>query len=421
MTNAFSALSLKRNRSSSTSSSKKESKFNAILNKLTSPFQNSTNTNNSGSNNSSRKKKRRQHSNNNRRSSLSVLFDYFCTEGDTHSTKQDNPFANDALFEQSRYKQQKKQQNRQLDLVLPDQKQKQPNKHCIIPPPLPPLPTNIPSSLSFRNNSATSILIKPTKSTPTIHHRHTNSSPSAFFANGSGISSFSAIEKRKKKSSHVRHYSHVSCISASNITVNSEDLTAKEFADMAGIRILSEQEQNHHDMMMIDQENRLSSSVATSLHNTKKICAYCCGDDEDNNDVMVPSLIVTTTTSKISTSSIMYNAPEEEEEPPQIWDNQFWEKPGQQLEQQESDKVKPYQQQQQKEEEQPSILHELKKYNSVNHQDTFIRKGRFEIHLSVNHHHHNKNSTEWKRKVSNSSIISPTSRLTTTLKHQVTA
>lgn len=267
MTNAFSTLSLKRNR-------KKESKFNAMLSKLTNPFH--------------AHKKRRQ---NDRRSSLSTFIDYFRTE------EQDHPFANDALFEHNRYKQQK-------NLNHPV------TNTCI---------------LSSSPQPQQSILIKK----PIIHHRHTNSTP---------------ITTTKRKQ-HIRHYSHVSCISATsthNLTtsVNSEDLTAKEFADIAGIRILSEDDDTHTC--------------------EEKICTNC-GD----NDRM-PSLVVTSRISNSSMirgsdgSSIYYCPPDEEEEEPQIWDNQFWRKPGQQ------DTLM-----------MPPILHELK-----HHQDTFLKKGRFEIHLS---------------------------------------
>lgn len=268
MTNAFSALSLKRNR-------KKESKFNAMLHKLTSSFH----TN-----------KKRRHTD--RRSSLSTFIDYFRTE----DTTQDHPFANDALFEHNRYKQQKNLNNNNNN---------QPK--CILSP-----PTN--------STAAASILVKKN---PIINHRHTNSTPIT----------------TKKKSQHIRHYSHVSCISSSNITVNSEDLTAKEFADIAGIRILSEDEEilpNH-----------------TCL---EKICTFC-GDNDRMPSLIVTSRISNSSMIRGSDNSSIYCPPEEEE--PQIWDNQFWRKPGQETIMM------------------PPILHELK-----HHQDTFLKKGRFEIHLS---------------------------------------
>lgn len=276
MTNTFSVLSLKRNRSNN-----KESKFNSILNKLANSF------------NSHHKKRKPEQQHIQRRSSISALFDYFRSSEEQNN--EEHPFANDALFEHNRYKQQKE--------------------------------------ISSQPLSNSSILINNHKKKPAhIHHRHTQSA----------ITARSATRKK-----HIRHYSHVSCISSSNITVNSEDLTAKEFADIAGIRILSEEE-----------DEQVGS----------KICTFC-GTDE------LPSLIVNNSVIKSSNSSV-YNSDEED---PQIWDDNFWQKPSS------SSLLEP-----------PPILHELKRYN-----DTYIKKGRFEIHLSQNTNVVPKKPemvVEWKRK-----------------------
>ncbi|KAF1801105.1 hypothetical protein FB192DRAFT_1260127, partial [Mucor lusitanicus] len=186
-------------------------------------------------------------------------------------------FANDAWFEQNRYKQQKK-----------------------------------------TNNAS--------QHQPRYHHRHTQSTQSAITATA-----------RRKKASHIRHYSHVSCISASNITVNSEDLTAKEFADIAGIRILSEDDD--HDF------------------------------EHDNEDSLMRRKIY-----EYDASSLF------EQQEPQIWDQDFWQRPGggeegATLPTTSSNSIV----------EPPPILHELKRnsqYNMAVNQDTFIKKGRFEIHLN---------------------------------------
>ncbi|KAG2196206.1 hypothetical protein INT47_004732 [Mucor saturninus] len=306
-----------------------------MLNKLTNPFHTH---------------KKRRHTD--RRSSLSTFIDFFRTE-DPH------PFANDALFEHNRYKQQKSLGNNQnLHTQHHPTRNNNNNKNhnnnhnnnnnnknynnnkptsCILPSPsLPPPPALLSQAPTGRKE--TSILKKPL-----IGHRHTNSTPIQPTSSNNN--------NRKKTQQHIRHYSHVSCISSSNITVNSEDLTAKEFADIAGIRILSEDEE------------------CPRKHMEEKICTFCGQDDSER----LPSLIVT---SRISHSSMIrgsdhssiycppdYTADreeeEEEEEGHQIWDNQFWRKPG-------GDTIL-----------MPPILHELK-----HHQDTFIKKGRFEIHLS---------------------------------------
>lgn len=376
MTIAFSSLSLKRNRSSSTTS-----KFNAIINKITSPFQGSTTATAATA---THHKKRRQNENSNRRSSLSLFFiDYFRTTEDNNA---DHPFANDTLFEQNRYRQQKKSQQQ-----LQQQQQQQQshyttnktmNSHCNIYP-----------------TTTKSILLK--KNTPAFtHHRHTNSSPSAIITTNN---------RRKKSQQHIRHYSHVSCISSSNITVNSEDLTAKEFADIAGIRILSEDELVDNDITMADEYNNNMTSHTTPL---KKICTFC-GDNEEGDDIMVPSLTVSRIShnnnssvirSSNNSSIICPSSPEDEEEP-QIWDNQFWKKPGC------SGGDGP-------------LMHEYStlKQGSSPPSTTIIKKGRFEIHISSpaaaaaaatgGSGSVSKSSevVEWKRK----------SR-PTTLKHQLTA
>ncbi|CAO3655297.1 unnamed protein product [Mucor hiemalis] len=358
MTIAFSSLSLKRNRSTSTTS-----KFNAIINKITSPFQGST-----AATATTNHKKRRQNENSNRRSSLSLFFiDYFRTTEDNNA---DHPFANDTLFEQNRYRQQKKSQQQQQQPINYTTNKPIINNQCNIYP-----------------TTTKSILLK--KDPPAFtHHRHTNSSPSAIIT---------TTNRRKKIQQHIRHYSHVSCISSSNITVNSEDLTAKEFADIAGIRILSEDELVDNDITMADEFNNLTTHTAP----VKKICTFC-GDNEES-DIMVPSLTVSRIShnnnssvirSSNSSSIICPSSPEDEEEP-QIWDNQFWKKPGCG----------------------DGPLHEYNAIKQENAQNTtIIKKGRFEIHISSSAATSSSlvpkkpEVVEWKRK----------SR-PTTLKHQLTA
>ncbi|KAI8880045.1 hypothetical protein K501DRAFT_161128, partial [Backusella circina FSU 941] len=157
----------------------------------------------------------------------------------------------------------------------------------------------------------------------------------------------SIITKNRKKSSHIRHYSHVSCMSASNITVNSENLTAKEFADIAGIRILSEDEE-------------YSSSTFQSFNSSDNYTSHSSPLDtiqDADHDL-------------------------------NIWDVNFWQQPGDDLQQVSSPHLH--------QNEEPPILHQLRRrdYNlSSNQQDTIIRKGRFEIHLSHCNHSNTISST----------------------------
>lgn len=334
MTHTFS-LSLKRNRSSP------PSKLNAMLNKLTSSFH----TN-----------KKRRHTDN-RRSSFSILIDYFRTE-------EPNVFKNDALFEHNRYQQQKKEtqciltQTNNGSILMNHSNHNNNTNYNSHPGSILMNSNNntttTTKSILMNNNTTTKSILLNTNNKK-IHHRHTNSTPVI-------------PTNYRKKAQHIRHYSHVSCISSSNITVNSEDLTAKEFADMAGIRILSENEEVTQEQHDCEQE---------------KICTFC-GDD----DSRLPSLIVTSrisnNSSMIRSSSIYSNEEEEEKSSiePQIWDNQFWTRPGQQYCLM------------------PPILHELK-----NNQDTFLKKGRFEIYLSSSTHTTTSSSLplttpvyEWKRK-----------------------
>ncbi|KAL9536811.1 hypothetical protein MBANPS3_012347 [Mucor bainieri] len=398
MANTFSSLSLKRNRSAS-ASSKKESKLNAIISRLANSFQSN--------------KKRKQHNGSStsdtthRRSSLSAIIDYFRS---AEEPDEPHPFANDAWFEQNRYKQQKK--------------------------------TNNASVIQQEHTSSL-----PIHSTTGILMKHKSPNASLFNTNPQ--------KARRKKASHIRHYSHVSCISASNITVNSEDLTAKEFADIAGIRILSEDDD--HDF---EHDNEYSLM-------RRKICTFC-GDEEND----IPSLIITSSrvtrnsdnTNVHNRSEIMMSGDDEDddeeeydaslfEQEPQIWDQDFWQRPGEEDEEvfeissslsapapaPSPSPTKPISTKPTTSSsviEPPPILHELKRnsqYNMALNQDTFIKKGRFEIHLNSARSSNMIESiaaapkiqkpdasssavVEWKRK------SKPTNTNTTNpLKHQVTA
>ncbi|CAO3676772.1 unnamed protein product [Rhizopus stolonifer] len=224
----------------------------------------------------------------NKGSTLGCIFHKFINP--FKKSKQENQFTNDVLFEHNRYKQQK--QNSQHGILL--------NK-------------------------------------PSRHARHGSTQSAIVFGT-----------QPKKPSKHIRNYSHVSCISASNITVNSEDLTAKEFAEIAGIQILSDDEEEEQE----------------------KKCAFCCSD-------MSSSLIVTNQCTVSSTLSST-RCSEDGNMPHNIWDLEFWKHPSQPV---------------------IPILDQLK-------QDTLIKKGRFEITIGIDHHHHSlsvpnissKPVIEWKRK-----------------------
>ncbi|SAL98263.1 hypothetical protein [Absidia glauca] len=111
-----------------------------------------------------------------------------------------------------------------------------------------------PSVISIQ--SPPSILVNRSP-TPSSNHRHTSSLQNA------SIISVPGSNGRPSHYHHSRHYSHISFMSASNMTVNSEDLTAKEFADMAGIKIIpdDDDDSNHHDdESNIDNDNDNTSN-----------------------------------------------------------------------------------------------------------------------------------------------------------------
>lgn len=156
----------------------------------------------------------------------------------------------------------------------------------------------------------TGILIKRSDTTPTstTHHKQTN--------------------KRSR--------------AQSNLTVNSEDLTAKEFANIAGIRILPE-----------------VTTTSSSLEQQRKFTII----DED--------LELHTITSNYYTTLSLNEF--------NIWDNQFWSHPHHHTEEQH---------QQQDDRNllppiivDPPILHELRRMGTTE-KECVIKKGRFEIQLN---------------------------------------
>jgi hypothetical protein len=111
--------------------------------------------------------------------------------------------------------------------------------------------------------------------------------------------------------SSMDHHRNASCISTSNITVNSEDLTAREFADMTGIRICSDDE-NTDDELVVERSSTPQKTCASdeelishsSLFSTPHTTVY-------SNHITVSSL-----GGHSRTSSTLKK--------PQIWEQEFW-------------------------------------------------------------------------------------------------
>ncbi|CEP18680.1 hypothetical protein [Parasitella parasitica] len=213
--------------------------------------------------------------------------------------------------------------------------------------------------------------------------------------------------------------SNATHVSASNVTINSEDLTAKEFADMAGIRILSEQddandnsnikdqekeeEQERYDAdpdELVDIERKFSSGTSTDedvhMHTVSTSKSYLDCLDEHHR----LSIISYVSMQSYSTHSNKLK----------IWDSEFWLNPEEQhhyyynsSRMSRSNSTATHRSAATLSSEpgakkrldlkpstiavvEPPILHELRSRNSVKkkadqNSHCVIKKGRFEIHL----------------------------------------
>ncbi|KAG0172141.1 hypothetical protein DFQ28_004293 [Apophysomyces sp. BC1034] len=416
MTSVFSALSLKRNRSASTSRTPPPEPVSK-LSKLKSGWAKLTSLGLRGQDDKSKRGWDQ------RRYSLSVFTHCFRSEENLQPPKP--AFAGDDFFERNRYKKSSLSQTK-LDLKKPRNEETNMNQNAQTVPAV----CRTPAWSNPKKQPLPSILIRqqPSADEPvfTRHHRHTSSALSA-----------PAFTQKRKSTSHIRHYSHVSYISSSNITVNSEDLTAKEFADIAGIKILSEDDDRSDE----DRDDHK--------------CCYCEDDDVAIRSTSSRSGLATPQRhdlvdeeSQLSVKSYCSMHSHDTRScarKPKIWDNDFWRKPG-------DDSLAPPNDTKQSIEKQrsrtsvnsqlpplpssslePPILHELRKMNTMSsekltNQDAqqltvqstcsrVIRKGRFEIHLEVTggeqpeapdqtvaRSSEPQDVMEWKRKQKNTSV-----------------
>ncbi|KAI8366268.1 hypothetical protein BD560DRAFT_425047 [Blakeslea trispora] len=140
------------------------------------------------------------------------------------------------------------------------------------------------------------------------------------------------------------HCHHSPCLSTSDITIHSEDLTSKEFADMVGIQILSESIDDR-------QKVKTPSLIATS----SKISSSTLLKESDGSSMFYP-------TSDILSLDDEEDHEEEMDETIQIWDNGFWQHPNKSAN------------------ETLSSLHDMIRYDGT----MCIKRGRFEILLTDN-------------------------------------
>ncbi|KAH8553988.1 hypothetical protein BGW37DRAFT_483063 [Umbelopsis sp. PMI_123] len=142
---------------------------------------------------------------------------------------------------------------------------------------------------------------------------------SSFEQNHSATSSPTKPEQRERKRcqssfiSNAEYQRNAFCPSTTNITVNSEDLTAREFADMTGIRICSDNE-NIEDNLVVDH--------CSTPQRTNALC------HEDfilrNNSMWTPN--ATVYSNHITVNSFGgHSRTSSTFKKPQIWEQQFWE------------------------------------------------------------------------------------------------
>ncbi|ORZ25057.1 hypothetical protein BCR42DRAFT_444870 [Absidia repens] len=180
------------------------------------------------------------------------------------------------------------------------------------------------------------ILVKRSSTQASTNHRHTNSLQNSFVTASSSshhrytssLQSSSIISVPGSSNSgkpahyhHSRHYSHISFMSASNMTVNSEDLTAKEFADMAGIRIIPDSDDNGDDQpddtaatSTLEASTATSASLAPAKHQHQQRPSYHSNQPSEETDWSV-----ITSASQQS----QQNGPATTK----IWDTGFWRQP----------------------------------------------------------------------------------------------
>lgn len=369
MTNAFSVLSLKRNRSTSTSKAQSVGSFEPVS-KL-SRLKSGLNIFSKISDAITQHQQDNQFNNYTKRTSFIGILQYFRNDQDTKDKfrlRRKATYDSDGYYE---YHQYHKKLNRKQKYA----QQVERNIHT--------LPT-------AHTKKLTSILIKRSDTNPMNQQQQ---------------------QQQQQKQQHHHHQpeltkvssrqSNATHVSTSNITVNSEDLTAKEFADIAGIRILPEEEDEDEDKEeqdnldnLIEVKRKFSSGTFTdediymhTVSTTSKSYLDYLDDHHRLSVISYASLQSYTTSSK-----------------PKIWDNEFWLNPEDyyQLQQNRisrSNSAATHQSIITTSNEkklldrkpskivvvEPPILHELRTRNSEKKVDQnshcVIKKGRFEIHL----------------------------------------
>ncbi|KAI9314286.1 hypothetical protein BX666DRAFT_1971981 [Dichotomocladium elegans] len=339
-----------------------------------------------------------------RRSSLSAIFQYCFRISTNEQQKHSSAFENDALFERYRYRQQQKR----APVYVASSPSRSPARPSVDNdtkprrrPPLPPSNDNRvddddgdednepPPRVICRpeEKRATSILINKHN-----HHRHRHTS-SLQTTTAPPMASHQQ-HRRSRTATHIRHFS------ASNITTHSEDLTAKEFADIAGIRILPDDVDTteHHPQPMLPtppaNSSGLSDNTSISCNMSSHILlphTTSSRHQHHPSGVTINTTTMTTTTNTTYSSGVITPLTREDspssaadEKQPHIWDDAFWRNPDravatgyyQSRQQQQRQGPQKNAEDNLDDDNMPPVLLEMRQRKSF-----VIKRGRFEVHF----------------------------------------
>ncbi|CAO3650576.1 unnamed protein product [Cunninghamella blakesleeana] len=180
-----------------------------------------------------------------------------------------------------------------------------------------------------------------------------------------------------------QHYLTIN--SASNMTTCSGDLSAKEFADMAGIKIISDNsdsDEDEDDNESLDKENH--SEWNFDHHDHSHHQSFLSSNISSKNHSFL------TDHDKLSihtSSSSVYSNKQHKKYQPHIWDSEFWQQPSSSI----------LKKQLQHNQDIPNVLYELRKLNTTSNEhlskkennplrkqrSCVIKKGRFEVSLET--------------------------------------
>ncbi|KAI9255409.1 hypothetical protein EDC94DRAFT_617582 [Helicostylum pulchrum] len=192
----------------------------------------------------------------------------------------------------------------------------------------------------------------------------------------------SALSQSKKYNVNPKRTRAYSNATLSNMTINSEDLTAKEFANIAGIRILPEQPDGEQEHELEEQEQE-------------------DGEEEGGRKFSTEDLVMHTISSNYTTSSYFQDnsltCSLQTTNELKIWDNQFWFHPEETACRKDTTLTSTISSNSTstrtsildrklsiKSASEPPILHELRRMGTRNSEKDacIIKKGRFEIQLN---------------------------------------